>query len=289
MDVDNVRRRLERILRGVYHYSGIRAVWEKVVPPKEETFPKPATFVLWAIGIYFAAAGVATTRYENRVDIIENRANTIITQLSTPNWKNAFGMFARVQGMPCPQKPNIKSPITVLSSLFGSDTVYTEVVEPLKETAVTWRDSLSNVDLSHSDLSHTNLQGVDLSYSDLIGANLSEANFTVANLSKANFLNANFSRAELEGVDFSYAELRGATLFGANLMEADLSYANLEGADLRYAILSSSNLTEAEIYQAAVNGTTLGDARGMSWEFMWDAIIDSTTALPDYLGPRPED
>ena len=63
-------------------FFGLRAIWFKISPPYENDtkLKKPSTFIFWIIGIYVAFIGVASQRYENRIDIIENRANTIFAQ-----------------------------------------------------------------------------------------------------------------------------------------------------------------------------------------------------------------
>ena len=166
----------------------------------------------WIIGIYLAATGVATARYENCVDIIENRANTIFTQLSTSNWKKAFSRMARVQHMACPRRPEFMWPQSVLSSLFDRDTVHVEIVDLLRETVETWKDSLAESDLN----------GVDL-----FGASLFGASFFGADLTGANLIEADLRAADLRGADLRRADLREADLSGADLSGADLGWADL--------------------------------------------------------------
>ncbi len=69
----------------LWDFSGLRFIWQKIKPPVDQSTNKraPVTFLLWVIGAYVAFFGVASQRYENRVDKIENRANAIFPQLST--------------------------------------------------------------------------------------------------------------------------------------------------------------------------------------------------------------
>ena len=153
----------------LWDFLGFRFIFQKVNPPidSDTVKRKPRTIMIWIIGIYVAFFGIASQRYENRIDIIENRANAIFTQLSTPIYKAALSRIPRVQRMGCPVKPEIKKPYTVWRSLFSADTVYLEIVEQLKETVETWKDSLREVRLLNADLSFTNLNGSNLQFADL--------------------------------------------------------------------------------------------------------------------------
>ena len=91
------------------------------------------------IGIYTALYGIASQRYENRVDIIENRANAVFAQLATDVYKKALSRISRIQNMPCPKKPFILKPGTVFASLLCSEEHYDNMVELLKETVEDWR------------------------------------------------------------------------------------------------------------------------------------------------------
>jgi hypothetical protein len=213
----------------LWDFSGLRFICGKIKPPnKEKTdapgYKPPVTLLIWLIGIYAAFFGVASQRYENRVDKIENRANAIFPQLSTSVYKKALGRIARVQNMGCPYKPRILEPSSVFRSLFSKDTEYTEMVELLRETIEDWKDSLDGV--------------------KLIGANLRGANLFEANLKRANLGEANLGEANLWGAILLGADLEGANLRGAYLGEANLGGANLRRADLRGAYLEGAkNLT----------------------------------------------
>ena len=83
--------------KAMFRYSGMEFIFRKFYPSK---YPQPLpTGLIWLVGIYVAFYGVASQRYENRVDIIENRANSIFTQLATDVYKKALGRIATVQNM----------------------------------------------------------------------------------------------------------------------------------------------------------------------------------------------
>ena len=66
--------------RAMYHYSGVEFICRKLIPSKQEQKHLP-TLPLWLVGIYIALFGLASQRYENRVDIIERKADLVNTQL----------------------------------------------------------------------------------------------------------------------------------------------------------------------------------------------------------------
>ena len=119
------------VLKWIFRYSGLEFIYKKFNPKEVSQSP---TGVIWIIGIYVAFFGVASARYENRIDKIENRANSIFSQLSFEGVRTkVLSRIARTQNMPCPLKPDILNPSSVFRSLFTSSE-YTEMVELLKET-----------------------------------------------------------------------------------------------------------------------------------------------------------
>ena len=81
-------------------------------------------------------------------------------------------------------------------------------------------------------------------------------------------------------------ETWGDSLSGVTLMAADLRNVYLNKADLREAYLAGADLGRAYLNGADLRGANLREARGLKWERMAGVIIDGTTQLPDYLGPR---
>ena len=104
-------------IKWIFRYSGLEFIYRKFNPSKDPQ-PLPTGFI-WIVGIYVAFFGIASQRYENRIDIIENRANSIFAQLAVESvQKKALSRIARVQNMTCPYKPNILNPHSVFISLF---------------------------------------------------------------------------------------------------------------------------------------------------------------------------
>lgn len=199
----------------IYDKSGLRFVCEKYKPLKErEIKRKPSTLMLWIISIYLAFYGVTSTRYENYIDRIENRANIIVSQLGNNNYKNSLSMISSVQRRKCPYQPILLKPWSVFFSWMGNmDKPYAEVVVSLRTTIEVWRDSLSGVKLSHANLESAFLKegkfvGSFLPYTNFKWTNLINADFKAAQLFNANLRFArlwktNFENAYLNNVDFS--------------------------------------------------------------------------------------
>ena len=115
--------------------------------------------------------------------------------------------------------------------------------------------TLTNVDLSGTNLKWANLTNVDLSDANLSGADLSQANLSGTNLKWANLSNVDLSEANLRG-----ANLGGADLNGQNLSNVDLSEANLRGTNLSGADLNGQNLSNVDLSEANLRGTNLSRA-----------------------------
>lgn len=83
-----MKRIIFRILWEIYDLSGIRFIIEKIKPPlKHANARKTSSLILWLIGIYIALYGIASGRYENRIDIMyllsqnnKNYAQTLIPE-----------------------------------------------------------------------------------------------------------------------------------------------------------------------------------------------------------------
>ena len=231
-----------------WELMGIRHIWSKIFPPvnrKTGKRPPPATILLWTTGIYVALFGIASQRYENRIDIIENRANAMFAQLSTPAAKKALSRIPRIQKMKCPLKPALINPKSIVSSLFREGR-YHEMVKLLQETVEDWKYSLSDVSLVGADLKGVNLYGANLRGTDLRKANLTGAKLQVARFHKANLYRADLSGADLmdaklQGVPLTEANLEGANFQGAYLVAASFRGANLLGVNFQAADLRSAN------------------------------------------------
>lgn len=197
-----------------WEFFGIRFIWSKINPPIDpisKTKP-PTTIFIWLFGLYVAFFGISSQRYENRIDIMENRLNAIFAQLSSQNYKVALARIPRVQNMLSPGKPSILDPSSVIKSLFGSEVRNNTIVEISKEIIEVWKNHLDSLNLDNIDLSDTDL---------------SEANLVSTSLKNAHFENTDLSNANLKG-----ALLSGSTLKNVNLKNTVLDDAWLDNTKI---------------------------------------------------------
>jgi uncharacterized protein YjbI with pentapeptide repeats len=247
------------ILRWIFRYSGLEFIYRKF-NPSENGRPLP-TGVLWIIGIYIAFFGIVSQRYENRIDVIENRTSALMALLANKETrKNAIRDVPRVQMMESPQKPNVLNPLATLQSLFSRSQGHPESINTLKRIIEDLKSDLSGVYLSRANLEGVNLEGANLN-----GANLERANLRDAVLDGADLEGANLRHADLEGADIAGAKLRGSNLIlailkQAEFIEADLQNADLGRADLRNAFLQEANLKGAYLGDANLLGANLEQA-----------------------------
>ena len=188
----------------LWDFSGLRFIYYKIVPPYEPgtNYKPPSIFILWFVALYVAIFGVASQKYENRLDVIENRTNSLLTLIiNEETRKTALQRIPRLQSLDSPRKPHFLAPFITLRSLIGQPIPHDENIELLKTVIEDFkfelagvnieRINLYNADLSGSDLSNTKLMGADLRYSKLVGVN-----FTGTQLHNAKLQHANLSTAK---------------------------------------------------------------------------------------------
>ena len=204
----NIKYYLKSIVWITWDFSGIRFIYRKINPlnnaeESQCTYKKPSTFFIWFIAIYVATFGLASQRYEAKLDKIEQKANIVVTQLSATKFEIGSARITGIQSKKCPINPEFLNPSSIISSLFREQTFCESIVKDLKNVIEDWKAYLNKANLNEADLR---------------GANLREANLSRANLSRAKLSKANLSRANLNG-----ANLNGANLSDANLNEANLT------------------------------------------------------------------
>lgn len=140
------------ILRYLFYYSGLKYIWEKIHPRTREI---PATFPLWVIGIYIALFGIASNRYENKVEKVENRISALVAQMSSNDlnvFKNAVANVANLQMSKIPFRPDILSPKSVFISFVREAEDDDESFQWLKQIVENHRSKLEGVYLAGINL-----------------------------------------------------------------------------------------------------------------------------------------
>ncbi len=243
------------------YYSGIEFVFRKFIPTKKSN--ALPTGVIWMIGLYILSFYLASHRYETRFNIIQNRVNTLLAQLTTTTFKYAIGRISEIQNMECPEKPDFLKPKTIFNSILFEDNKNQEVIDFLKRIVEDYKADLAgvnfrNIDLQGVDLTGANLQGAFLSHSNLHNVILNEANLQGANLRAANLENAFFWKANLKEADLVGANLKNARLYEANLQGAILGLRTLRDADTGELVrVAGANLQGARIGGTNLQGANL--------------------------------
>ncbi len=288
---------LYRIAHPIYHYSGIEYIYRKAVPSKKPKQHPLPTLPLWLIGIYIAFFGLASQRYENRIDIIERKVTSIYTRLTpinsalmeSPTVTVKTEMEEIYDRQRWPEYEEIDDNITSVTItkdaynelkrgnelMWNKKAILSKIPAiqhypcPVAPSVFKVHNTISSlfVNAVHKESveelkellvdSKQDLKRVNLENVNLEGADLWRANLVEANLVKASFIKAKLEGANLEGARLAEANFRGADLRGANLMSANLVGANLGGCNLGAANLSEAHLLGASLMEASLEKTNL--------------------------------
>lgn len=251
--------RFSQVIFILYRHSGAQHIWQMATAKDG----KPPTFFIWFIGIYVALFGLASNRYESRIDIIENRANSIISQLSSADSrKQALSLIPLVQNLKTYEQPDLFNPVDTILSLGEADQLYVENVELLKELVVLYKSELQGTDFYYEvyeDFYTRSKNDVNGSSLILTNANLFMANFS-ANEEGGNTVltGSDFRKADLGMSNFSNASVTNANFQGASLLETNFNYANIEGSDftgateVEFAYFTCSKGLEKAIFDPGI-------------------------------------
>jgi len=290
-------------------------IWKTIRPPiNPETGKRPpSTFFIWlsgTISIYILIFGVASQRYENKLDIIENRANSIFSQLSIKEKrKDILSRITQIQNMKCPHKPQIFNPITVLKSLFFKEKPksYHSIVELMKDTLVIWKESLDGVDIKYANLAGADLSYANLSSAELSYSNLTKTNLSFANLSKAELYSVDLSQTRIENVNFKDARglpewvRQGLDINGIytqktllvsikngfkNLERSNLMFANFESFNLENVNFEYSNLREGIFKGAVLKEANLANTTLRCANFCNANLVKANLQYADLTGAK---
>ena len=127
--------------------------------------------------------GIASQRYENRVDLLEYKHTAFLTTVAA-GAPFVGSKLKDLEDSKCPMKPDILNPFTVFRSMFMPQGQYPEFYLIVKRTVEEWKTKLSKADLSKADLNGADLSNAILSEAILIEANLSKTKLAEADLGK---------------------------------------------------------------------------------------------------------
>lgn len=197
------------ILWLAFDFSGIRAIYEKILPPSEEkkagNYRTPPTFSLWIIGIYIAFFGVASQRYEHSINKLEAKSNAIIASLSSIEWKLAITRIPAIQNTLIPTPPNLINPSSVFKTIFGKREKDPVIIDLLKDIIKDKKEHLAGINLNYVVLDELDLSGADFSGAYLVGASFIGADLSGATFKDAYLSDSNLTGAIILGVSFENA------------------------------------------------------------------------------------
>lgn len=244
----------------VYDFSGIRLILKKISTKIDfsKSNEPPVSFFLWVIGIYVGFFGIASQRYEYRVDKIENRANSIINQ---PESKNALERIPRVQQMTCPYKPEITSPISIFKSFLYTDS-YKEIVELLREIVEDRKFHLESINLSGINLAESNLKHSNMNKSILKKSILHSSVFDKGSLENVSFEqvladNASFVECKLSNSIFINSNIQNSIFNGATIINGNYSHSYAASVQFKNCTLDNTIFNNAVLNDCIFDGASL--------------------------------
>ena len=173
-------------------------------------------------GIYFAAFGFASQKYENHLDRFENRLNLLVTQLGTSARNETFPALVAHQSYKLPVEPSFWNPLRTFSTLVldanpineGMETFVKDVADSTNymNRLSRLRDQLEN----HSTFSKVKqIADTIVRFKADLDCVTKEVNMQDSGPAEVECTGIDLKRAHLEGANLRRADLRGADLFGA--------------------------------------------------------------------------
>ncbi len=285
----------------IWDFTGFRYIFSKILPNTDKDSKNaPSTFILWIVGVYVALFGLASQRYENKIEKIENRTNGIITQMAIPDLRRqALMRIPKIQNTLSPVKPDFLLPTSIIKSLFMKPEQYHEMVDTLKQVILDSSDLLGSLppERTYDSGTHHLIKSLDLSSVHLNGVNFGTGiNMYGIILKNANLAGISLRYSDLRGSNLESANLKGSTLIGVQLTNANLNYSNLSGSNLRegrvdkaevreaildniYALdasFSGSNLLKVKMRNASLGGANFSGANLLSSDLTGSELDDAS-------------
>lgn len=226
-----------------YRYLGLQWVWHQFKPIEPDKAPVGP---IWLLGIYVTMAGIAITRYEAKVAIINQRTDTVLALLTSDARQPAQAELASLQQSTCPMEPSVFSPSSVFRSLWDKECIHRPTVERVKLIVTADRVNLEYAFLPGIDLSGAQMFETRAAKANLLSANFQGAFLRSSDFQQSRLCQANFHRACLTGSDLTDADLENANLSASILMGVKFVRAKMKNANLRNADLTGADLTGAE-------------------------------------------
>jgi hypothetical protein len=236
----------------LFDVLGIRWISEKLIPPinPETNTRPPSTFFVWSVSVYLALFGIESQIYENKLDIVENRVNTVYVRLTTTQYKAGLRYIPVVLRSRCPYKPEITNPISLYYFFTKEGKCIGDIEMDMLEILESYRNDLQGINFGSVEFKDLWLTEADLSGASFFEGDFEESNLSGANLNNASFINAHFERVNFSGSTLINAVLGDSWFDGAYFVNTDLSGTDFSGSDFVGARFENANLESANVSSA---------------------------------------
>jgi uncharacterized protein YjbI with pentapeptide repeats len=207
---------------------------------KNRIFTKILKYSFLILGFYITIFTLALNIYELRISNINNRINTVLSILSSPNYKKGLEMISPIQNKSIPVEPLFNKPITVVKSILFKQNEYRPILKQqyknsymyihndtegvisksnnfitdlLKEIIVSWKSELDSINLC--DINLNNIALMDARFDSTLCIN---SDFSNSNLSGTSYANSDLSLS-----NFSNTDLRDCDFIDAKIFNSDFS------------------------------------------------------------------
>lgn len=269
----------------VFHFSGLRFLYEKIRPHNKEKTQSPPSLFLWIIVGYLMIFGLSSYRFQSRFQELSGELQSLETQLTAAasldgsRFKELIATLPGIQNALCPVEPSFFNPVATVGSLFAREK-NSDILGRSMRIFANWRYQLNEITLVNPIFMDIGLNGANFSGSRLERARFINSDLENANFREAELLLSMFHDAQLTGADFGktliaftsfrnnqdqtvgsktkagYPDFPETLLFYVDLRGVVLNYKQLSGASTLYG----SALTVTLCDQVIKNKRSLLDA-----------------------------
>lgn len=282
---------LKKQLWVLYHYSGLRAICSLAWPKKNKElsapgYRKPATFVLWLLGTYTALFGIASGRYEMRVNMLLARANALIAQTAIPEACGAaIEQMPAVQYEECPVKPEFWNPFSVFYSAFfknKNSPQCLEIAKILRNTIVTNQKHLSGIILRNAFLQSAHFKNLNATDSTFVDCDFKNSTYYNCFFLNSRFVNADFNDVKMRNVNFSHTKFYNTVFSSSTIEKTSLNDVYIRKGEFIKTKLNNVDFKYATIYETIFQNCTNGLIKS-SFVLSYNPLIFKNSTLHNII------
>ncbi|NQV18270.1 MAG: pentapeptide repeat-containing protein [Armatimonadetes bacterium] len=230
---------------------------------RNTVFQKVCKYIFLFLVYYITIFTLVLNIYELKLSNINNRVNTVLSILSTPNYDKGLEIIPSIQNKNIPIEPSFFKPITVVKSILFKQNEYRPILKEfyggyqyrhnaeyipsqksnnfisdmLKQIIISWKSeldsinlcdiNLSNIDLMVAKFDSTLLINSDFSNSNLSGTRFAYSDLSLSNFSDSRLAYCNFNNAQITNSDFS-----GCYLFDSSFLHTTVRVVNFDNSKI---------------------------------------------------------